>query len=131
MAREVATDLKKDASERRVAAWIGSAVRVEGKVIATEDLTIDGHVEGTIELGNNSLTIGQGARIKADLSARVVTISGTVTGNVKATEKFDLRATGSVDGDIVAPCVLMADGAVIMGKVESAPSHGRSTLKKT
>ena len=105
--------------ERRVIAWIGKAVRVEGKVISEEDLTIDGDVQGSIELGGHTLTIGQDARIKADLLAKVVTISGKVTGNVKAVEKIDLRATGSVEGDITAPRFMMAEGATVLGKVHA------------
>ena len=105
--------------ERRVVAWIGKAVRVEGKVISEEDLTIDGDVEGSIELGGHSLTIGPEARIRADLLAKTVTISGKVTGNVKAIDKVDLRATGSVDGNIAAPRFVMADGATVMGKVQA------------
>src|SRR3970040_2349060 len=89
-------------TQRRVAAWIGKSVRVEGKVISGEDLTIDGDVEGSIEVGNHKLTIGPGAAIKADLLARAITISGAVTGNVRALEKVDLRATRSVDGNISA-----------------------------
>ena len=106
-------------SERRVVAWIGKAVRVEGKVVSEEDLTIDGDVQGSIELGGHSLTIGQEARIRADLMAKTVTISGRVNGNVKAVDKVDLRATGSVDGNITAPRFVMADGATVMGKVQA------------
>lgn len=106
-------------SERRVMAWIGKAVRVEGKVISEEDLTIDGDVEGSIELGGHTLTIGEEARVRADLLAKTVTISGRVSGNVKAVEKVDLRATGSVDGNITAPRFVMADGATVLGKVQA------------
>ena len=108
-----------NSSERRVVAWIGKAVRVEGRVISAEDLTIDGDVQGSIELGGHTLTIGQDARIKADLLAKTVTISGMVKGNVKAVDKVDLRSTGSVDGDITAPRFVMADGATVMGKVQA------------
>ena len=108
-----------NSSERRVVAWIGKAVRVEGKVISEEDLTIDGDVEGSIELGGHSLTIGQEARIRADLVAKTVTISGKVNGNVRAVDKVDLRATGSVDGNITAPRFVMAEGATVMGKVQA------------
>jgi len=100
-------------------AWIGKAVRVEGKVISAEDLTIDGDVEGSIELGGHSLTIGEEARIKADLLAKTVTISGRVTGTVKGVEKVELRATASVEGDITAPRFAMADGATVIGKVHT------------
>jgi cytoskeletal protein CcmA (bactofilin family) len=105
--------------ERRVNAWIGTALIVQGKVISAQDLTIDGKVEGTIELGDHGLTIGPGAEIKADLVAKTIMISGTVTGNVTATDRVDLRATGSVDGDIVAPRFAMAEGAVIKGRVDA------------
>lgn len=106
-------------NERRVTAWIGKAVRVEGKVVSTEDLTIDGEVEGSIELGDHSLTIGPDATIKANLLAKSVTISGAVIGNVMAVERVDLRATGSIAGDITAPKFAMADGATVTGKVDA------------
>jgi cytoskeletal protein CcmA (bactofilin family) len=120
-------DAKPPVDERRMAAWIGKSLLVQGKVISTEDLTIDGRVEGTIELGNHSLTIGVGAAIQADLVAQTIIISGAVTGNIKASVKVDLRSTGSVDGDITSPVLLMADGAVIMGKVEA---HGKDRAAK-
>jgi cytoskeletal protein CcmA (bactofilin family) len=105
-------------NERRVVAWIGKSVRIEGKVVSEEDLTIDGHVDGAIELGNHSLTIGPAAAIKADLFAKNITISGAVKGNVRAVERIDLRATGSVEGDVTAPRLKMADGAVVVGKAD-------------
>ncbi len=105
-------------NERRLAGWIGRSIRVEGKVISTEDLTIDGHVKGSIKLGDHSLTIGPSATITADLVAKNVTISGAVTGKVRAREQVDLRPTGSVVGNIVAPRLVMAEGAVIAGHVD-------------
>jgi hypothetical protein len=86
-----------------MSAWIGTALTVEGKVISTQDLTIDGVVEGTIELGNHGLNIGSAAKIKADLVAKTITISGTVKGNVTATSIVDLRATGSVEATLRRP----------------------------
>jgi cytoskeletal protein CcmA (bactofilin family) len=117
MANEISSKAAVD--ERRMSAWIGTALVVHGKVISTQDLTIDGKVEGTIELGDHGLTIGSGAEIKADLVAQSITISGAVTGNVTATAVVDLRATGSVDGDITTPRLVMADGAIIKGKVDA------------
>ena|SRR5712691_13415807 len=105
--------------ERRVAAWVGKSLRVEGRVISSEDLTIDGSVEGSIELGNHSLTIGANAAVKADLTAKTITISGAVTGAVRATEKVELHATGSVEGDISAPRFVMAEGATVRGRIEA------------
>jgi len=102
--------------ERRLSAWVGKALLIQGKVTSTENLTIDGRVEGTIELGDHSLTIGAGASVQADLVAQ--TISGAVAGNILASVKVDLHATASVSGDISAPVILMADGAVVTGKVD-------------
>jgi cytoskeletal protein CcmA (bactofilin family) len=115
----MATDPNPPADERRVAAWIGRALRIEGRIVSDENLTIDGQIEGTIEVGNHSLTIGAGAAVKADLSARSITISGTVNGNVTAIERVDLHSSASVNGDIVAPRLVMDDGAVVSGKVEA------------
>jgi cytoskeletal protein CcmA (bactofilin family) len=106
-------------TERRVAAWVGKALRIEGRIISNEDLTIDGSVEGSIELGNHTLTIGEGAAVKADLAARAIAISGTVTGTVRATEKIELHATGSVEGDISAPRFVMTEGATVRGRIEA------------
>ena len=106
-------------AERRIAAWVGKSLRVEGRVISSEDLTIDGSVEGSIELGNNSLTIGANAAVKADLTAKTITISGAVTGAVRATEKVELHSTGSVEGDISAPRFVMAEGATVRGRIEA------------
>jgi cytoskeletal protein CcmA (bactofilin family) len=105
--------------ERRVSAWVGKAIILRGDVICSQDLTIDGVVEGTIEVGPHSLFIGVGASIKADLVGRIVTIGGSITGNVTATERIDLKATGSVEGDIRAPRFVMAEGAVVRGRVET------------
>jgi cytoskeletal protein CcmA (bactofilin family) len=112
-------------SERRVAAWVGKALRVEGRIISSEDLTIDGAVEGSIELGDHSLTIGAGAAVTADLVAKTITISGSVRGTVLATEMVELRATGSVDGDITTPKFVMADGATARGKIDAGTRTSR------
>ncbi len=112
-------ELNSQSLERRMVAWIGKAVRVEGKVVSNEDLTIDGQVDGSIEVGDHDLTIGSDAAVKADLLGKTITISGTVVGNVRAVDKVDLRASGSVQGDIVAPKFAMADGASVTGKVKA------------
>ena len=103
-----------------MAAWVGKALLIQGRIVSTENLTIDGRVEGTIELGDHSLTIGAGASVQADLAAQTIVVNGAVAGNVKATVKVELQATASVNGDIVAPLLVMADGAVITGKLDIA-----------
>jgi cytoskeletal protein CcmA (bactofilin family) len=108
------------ATERRTSAWVGKALLIQGKIISTENLTIDGRVEGTIELGDHSLTIGAGASVAADLAAQTIIISGAVTGNVNAKVKVDLHATAAVHGDISTPLIAMADGAVVTGRLDIA-----------
>src|SRR5437899_4088233 len=87
---------------------IGKSVVIKGEVTGAEDLTIDGRVEGRIELRGHSLLIGPNAQINAPVVARTVTIMGTITGNVTASDAVDLRKAASVDGDIDAPKVAMA-----------------------
>jgi cytoskeletal protein CcmA (bactofilin family) len=118
---------KPAAEERRVTAWIGQGVVVEGKITSTQDLRIDGTVQGTIEVGRHGLVIGASAAIRANVSARTVLVSGAVTGNVAATERIDLQPTASVEGDVSAPRVMMADGAVLKGKVDA----GGNRMTKT
>jgi cytoskeletal protein CcmA (bactofilin family) len=105
--------------ERRRAAWIGGSILVKGDVVSTEDLVIDGKVEGTIELGNHSLTIGAGASVVADLVAKDITISGQVKGDVVGSAKVELKASAKVEGDINAPKFVMEEGATLSGKVDT------------
>jgi cytoskeletal protein CcmA (bactofilin family) len=114
------------ATERRTAAWVGKALLIQGKIISSENLTIDGRVEGTIELGDHSLTIGAGASVAADLAAQTIVISGDVTGNVNASVRVDLHATATVLGDVSTPLIAMADGAVVIGRLDVA---GRQRAK--
>jgi cytoskeletal protein CcmA (bactofilin family) len=109
------------ADERRKAAWISGSIVVKGDVVSNEDLVIDGQIHGSIELGDHSLTIGQGATVVADLAAKSVTISGTVKGNVMGSGKVELKSTAKVEGDISAPKFMMEDGAALSGKVDTGP----------
>ena len=105
--------------ERRKASWISEQVTVKGTVVSSADLVIDGRVEGTIELGDHDLTIGDGATVVADLMAKAITIGGNVTGNVIGASKVALKKNGAVEGDITAPRFSMEDGAVLSGKVDT------------
>ena len=113
--------------ERRVTAWIGQGVVVEGRITSAQDLRIDGKVDGTIEVGNHGLIIGASAAVKANLVARSIVISGAVNGNINASERVDLHATGSVEGDITSPRLIMADGAFVKGNVNAAGSRAAKT----
>ena len=110
--------------ERRVTAWIGQGVVIEGKITSAQDLRIDGKVDGTIEVGNHGLIIGASADVKANLVAKSVLISGAVRGNVKASDRVDLQASGSVAGDITSPRLVVVEGAVVRGKVDAGGNRG-------
>ena len=97
---------------------IGKSVVIKGELNGSEDLTIEGHVEGKIELKDHVLTIGPNGKIKAAVFAKAVIVLGEVNGNVSATEKVDIRDGGSVDGDIVSPRVAIAEGAHFRGSVD-------------
>jgi len=103
---------------------IGKSVVIKGELNGSEDLTIEGHVEGTIQLRDHVLTIGPNGRIKAQVFAKSVIVLGEVTGNVTANDKVDIRDNGSVDGDIVAPRVAIAEGAHFRGSVDMQRKGG-------
>jgi cytoskeletal protein CcmA (bactofilin family) len=104
--------------EPRDAARIGRSVVIKGELTASEDLIIDGSVEGRIELRKNVLTVGPEGRIKADVVAKWAIVEGQVIGNVTATERIDLRDAGSLDGDLSAPRISIADGAHFRGSID-------------
>jgi cytoskeletal protein CcmA (bactofilin family) len=108
---------------------IGKSVVIKGELNGSEDLTIEGTVEGKIELRQNVLTIGPNGKIKAQLFAKAVIILGEVTGNVTATEKVDIRDNGSVDGDIAAPRVAIAEGAHFRGSIDMQRSGSKGEQK--
>ena len=97
---------------------IGKSVIIKGELSGSEDLTIEGQVEGKIELRQNILTIGPNGKIKAQVFAKTVVVQGEVTGNITATERVDIRDAGSVDGDLSAPRVAIADGAHFRGAID-------------
>ena len=110
-------ELRRQAMERDVVN-IGKSVVIKGELNGSEDLTVEGHVEGKIELRDHVLTIGPNGKIKAQVFAKAVIVLGEVNGNVTATEKVDIRDGGSVDGDIVSPRVAIAEGAHFRGSVD-------------
>jgi len=97
---------------------IGKSVIIKGDLSGSEDLTIEGQVEGKIELRQNILTIGPNAKIKAQVFAKAVIVQGEVQGNIAATERVDIRDAGSVDGDLAAPRIAIADGAHFRGSID-------------
>jgi len=99
-------------------ARIGKSVVIRGEVKGSEDLIVDGRVEGTVSLSESRLTIGPNANVAADLSAKDVLVLGQVLGNVVATGRVELRAGCTVEGDIRALRLAVEDNAVFRGKVD-------------
>jgi cytoskeletal protein CcmA (bactofilin family) len=113
---------------------IGKSVVIKGELNGSEDLTIEGQVEGKIELRQNVLTIGPNGKIKAAVFAKSVIVLGEVVGNVTASEKVDIRDNGSVDGDLISPRVAIAEGAHFRGSIDmqrqgAAKDAGKSEAK--
>jgi cytoskeletal protein CcmA (bactofilin family) len=110
-------------------AIIGQSIYIKGELTGNEDLTIEGKVEGKIELKDHHLTIGQGGNIKADLNAKTITIIGEVLGNVNAEEKVEIKETGKLRGDITATRIAIADGAFFKGSVDMERKPGLAKEK--
>lgn len=111
---------------------IGQSIQIKGELTGNEDLTIEGKVDGKIYLKDHNLTIGANGRIAAEIQAKTVLIIGEIIGNVTADDKVEVAATGSMRGDILAPRVVLADGARFKGSIDmdrkgapsvTAPSH--------
>ncbi len=97
---------------------IGPSIQIKGELQGDEDLTIDGRVEGKIELRDHNLTIGPNGKIKADLYANTIVIAGDVQGHAYAKERVEIAPTGRLNGDIAAPRITIADGAHFKGSVD-------------
>ncbi|HLH34014.1 MAG TPA: polymer-forming cytoskeletal protein [Alloacidobacterium sp.] len=105
-------------------ATIGKSVQIRGEVKGSEDLLVDGLVEGTITLTESRLTIGANARVQANVSARDVVIQGTLNGNINATGRVELRSGSHVTGDIRSSRLAIEENAVFSGKVDLVQSSG-------
>ena len=91
---------------------------IKGELSGSEDLYVDGHVEGSISLKNNSLTVGPNGQIKASVEAKGIVVQGKLEGNVIATDRVDLRKSAVVSGDIVTQRISIEEGAYLKGKVD-------------
>jgi cytoskeletal protein CcmA (bactofilin family) len=104
---------------------IGESLTFKGDISGTEDLTIDGTVEGTIRLPDHTLTVGPTGSIRADICVASAIVLGAVTGSITASQKVELRNTASVEGDVVAPRIAMFEGASFHGSIDMKPSRAR------
>jgi cytoskeletal protein CcmA (bactofilin family) len=109
---------KRPTSSSSEPATIGRSITIRGDVTGDEDLYIQGRIEGTIDLKQHNVTVGPEGRVKANMKGRMVTIEGEVDGNVTGQEQVALRSASKVNGDIVAPRVVLEDGASFLGSID-------------
>lgn len=110
-------------------AHIGKSVIIRGELSGSEDLFFDGEVEGSIELKSNSLTIGPNGRIRANIQAKEVVIHGRVDGNIRATERVELKQSAVLSGDLVTQRIMIEDGAFFKGAVDIQKAEAKPEPK--
>ena len=106
------------ATSDRSSARLGSSLHVKGEISGSEDLLIDGSVEGLIQLDERKLTVGATAKVTADIIAREVVVYGTVKGNLRAKDRIEIKKDGSVNGDLTTSRIMIEDGAYFKGSIE-------------
>jgi len=109
---------------------VTQGIRIKGEIVGKEDLFVDGTIEGKLDLGNSSVTIGPNGKLKADVSAREVIVRGHVDGKIDGTEKVQLWNSGRVTGEVKTERLSIEDGAVLRGKVEAGKSRAKSAEGK-
>ncbi|MFT6956699.1 MAG: cytoskeletal protein CcmA (bactofilin family) [Halieaceae bacterium] len=106
---------------------IGPSIVIKGTVSGDEDLIIQGKVEGTIDLRDNEVSVGQSGKVNADVNAKVVKVDGEVSGDITGGEKVVISKSGNVQGNIVAPRVTLEDGAIFKGSIDMDPGDGAAS----
>ena len=104
-------------------ALIGPGISVDGDISGNENLLIEGKVKGSIKLGANEVSVGRSGVVDADVTAKSIRIAGRVTGDLHASEKVIINGTGHVRGNVVAPRVVLEDGAVFKGSIDMDPGE--------
>src|SRR3982074_1337050 len=104
--------------DRGGAAVIGKSVMIKGQIFSREDLTIDGEVEGSVELHEHRLTVGPHGKLQAGVKAREIVVLGSVHGNVEASDKIDIRKDARLVGDIKTARIVIEDGAYFKGSID-------------
>jgi cytoskeletal protein CcmA (bactofilin family) len=115
-----------DAPQTGEFAHIGKSVVIKGEVSGSEDLYLDGQVEGSIELRDHSLTVGPNGSVKANVSAKGVVIQGKLDGSVNASDRVELRHSAVVNGDVTTQRISIEEGAFLKGKVDIQKDAGKA-----
>ena len=109
-------------------AVIGAGVTIEGQVISHEDMVIAGEVRGAVIAKNHHIHIATSGIVKADITAKIISVEGTVTGNVTGLERVIITATSNVQGNIECPRVTLEDGAKFKGSIEMNPGEPTQSI---
>src|SRR5215475_6781815 len=115
------------ATNDRASARLGSSLHVKGEITGSEDLLIDGSVEGLIQLDERKLTVGATAKVTADIIAREVVAYGSVKGNLRAKDRIEIKKDGSVNGDLTTARIMIEDGAYFKGSIEIDKSEQKES----
>jgi len=110
--------LRPNENFRSEMAHIGKSVLIKGELSGSEDLYLDGEVEGSVELNNHSLTVGPHGRVRANIHAREVVVHGKIDGNVQGDEKVELKKSAILMGDISTQRIVIEDGAYFKGAID-------------
>ena len=102
---------------------IGQSITIKGTINGAENLVIEGKVDGSIELPDHDLTIGESGQVSADLNAKTINVQGQVDGDINGTEKVVVSKSGRVRGNIIAPRVTLEDGAKFKGNIDMDPGE--------
>ena len=97
---------------------IGKSVSIKGELSGSEDIFVDGRLEGSIQLSGNNLTVGPNGHVQANVTARNVTVAGALHGNIQASERTELQKTAVVNGDVQTRRIAIEEGAYFRGKLE-------------
>lgn len=115
----------------RAAACISQGIKIKGEVTGSEDLFVDGLVDGKLNLTNGSLTIGPNGQVKADVTAREVIVRGSVEGKVSGRDRVQLWSTGQISGEVQTERLSVEEGALLRGNVEAGKQPVRPAETKT
>ncbi len=121
----------RQASKQGGTSAIGSSIHITGTVSGDEDLIIDGHVEGNVDLKGHNVIVGKHGQVQANIEANNIVVEGNLNGDLIGEEKVIIRETGNVHGNIVSPRVTLEDGALFKGSIEMEPRQMNVVKKNT
>jgi cytoskeletal protein CcmA (bactofilin family) len=119
---------RSSAPASREAAVIGPSINIDGDVRGDEDLLIEGEVSGTVQLKNNSLTIGPQGKVRADVYAHSIYVDGYLEGDLFGSERVHIRKSAQVKGNVTSPRVSVEDGAKFKGAIEMDPQAAQNII---